>query len=87
MQFEWSSAVLGVLYQIAEFLLVTVLFKYIILRWIAEKLGKFLKSQLVRTRVHVVYWIHYREKALGHGHQYASPEVCRDGVCKTMHED
>lgn len=67
-----------------NFIVVGIFFKYIVVRWIADKMTKALKVFLVRTEHQAVAWIHYKEKARGHGHQYPTPELCQDGVCRTV---
>lgn len=75
------------LYDVLDFLVVTVFFKVIIVHWTADRVLDVFKYLVVRTKRQAVYWVHFREKALGHCHQYPTPEVCQDGICKTFHKD
>lgn len=67
-----------------EFFVVGILIKYVFAKWLAEKVLKGIKFVLVRSQRHAIYWLHYREKAMGHGHQYETPELCQDGVCRML---
>lgn len=69
---------------IVEFVIVTVLFKVIVVHWIADRILALLKFMLVRSERQAVMWIHYYDKALGHAHQYPNPAECQDGLCKSF---
>lgn len=71
---------------IIYFLTVTVLVKYIISQWVANKIMGIFKLLVVRSERHAVYWVHYHQKAIGKTHQYPTPNVCQDGVCKIFYE-
>lgn len=68
-----------------KYLFVTVFLKYIVTKWVAIKLGEFLKFLLIRTERNVVYYIHYRDRAMKRGHMPYRPEDCADGVCRAFH--
>jgi hypothetical protein len=76
--FEWATPYIQ---QVAVFFFGTVLFKYVFTKAIAGVLVDFLKFCMLRTQEHIVMYIHYREKAMNKGHQYDSPDKCKDGVC------
>lgn len=65
-----------------ELFIGTVIVKYIILHWVADQIQKWFKRIVIRTKQQAILWVHYREKAMGHGHKYKSPETCQDGVCR-----
>lgn len=69
------------LYKISEFLFVSVIFKYIILKWVAEQIIRFSKWMLVRTERETAIWTHYRSRALEQGHKSNSPIDCDEGKC------
>lgn len=50
-----------------EFILFTVIVKYIIGKWIAEQILKLFKRYVLRTESDVAKWLHYRNKALHKG--------------------
>lgn len=70
--------------QTIEFVVVTVIFKVIIVHWLADKLLALLKFILVRSERQAVIWVHYYDKALGRAHKYPSPMECQDGLCKSF---
>lgn len=70
-----------------EFLVMGVIVKYIIVHWVAQKMLALFKFFLLKTQRHVIYWAHFHEKAIGKTHQYATPEECRDGICRTFGKD
>lgn len=78
--FEWT---LPSIYELASWLFGGVIVKYIITKAIATELVAFFKYCFVRTQRHIVIYIHYREKAMKKGHDYPTPELCDDGVCKS----
>jgi hypothetical protein len=47
-----------------DFFIVTVVFKYIIARWIAEKLRSMFISFFIRTKHDLMLYVHYRDKHL-----------------------
>jgi hypothetical protein len=53
----------------------------IIAKGLANWLSGFFKYCFLRTQKNIVTYIHYREKAMKHGHDYKSPLTCTDGVC------
>lgn len=70
---------------VVEWFFVTIVIKYIISKWIAQKTVEIMKKVLVSSQKHAIYWVHYRERAIGRGHKADVPETCRDGLCKTIH--
>jgi hypothetical protein len=73
-----------VIFNVIEFLVVTVFFKYILLRWVAEKLAKYFQQFFVRTERETAIWLHYRNRALGIGHQHKTPIRCSEGLCRIV---
>lgn len=73
-----------VIWQGLEWFFVTIIIKYIVVRWIADIVLTNIKRVLIKTRTHAIYWFHYRERAAGHGHKYDTPELCQDGACKSL---
>lgn len=69
-----------------NYIVVTVVLKYIVGKWVAEKVTDILRYLLIRTQRDAVSWLHFRERAMKHGHNYPSPELCRDGVCASYHK-
>ena len=72
---------------IFDFLIVTIIFKYIIVHWIAEKCMKAFKFMIVKTKSEAISWIHYSEGSSGNGHKSSTPYNCEDGYCKQLHDD
>lgn len=66
-----------------EFFFVTILLKYIVAHWVAERLTKLFKRLVIKTKEQAILWIHYRDRAMGHGHD-RDPDVCLDGSCQDI---
>jgi hypothetical protein len=75
---------LHTLYKIVEFLFVSVIFKYIILKWVAEQIMRFFKWIFVRTERDIAIWKHYRSRALKEGHESKSPLGCGEDSCSVL---
>lgn len=69
---------------LVEFLVITVFLKYIVLRWVAEKLAKLFMHFFVRTEREAAIWLHYRNKAMHRGHQHHTPVECYEGRCRVI---
>ncbi len=69
---------------VGEFLLFTVVFKYIIVHWIAEQLVRIFKYFFVRSKREVAIWIHYRNQAMNKGHKHDTPIDCEDEWCRII---
>ena len=67
-----------------EFLFVTIIFKVIIVRWLAEQLLKIFKKFFVKTNRDIAIWIHYYNRALNKGHQHKTPVICDEGGCSLV---
>lgn len=80
--FEWLLP-LGI--SLANYIVITVFLKYVVGKWVATKLTEILKFFIIRSQRDAVRWIHYRERAMGYGHKYSSPETCEDGICGSYH--
>jgi len=72
------ATLLSQLWELVEWLFVTIFIKYIFVRYLAEKV----KNYLTKTRDGAIYWDHFRLRARGHGHDYDVPEDCGEGYCK-----
>lgn len=63
-----------------EFFFFTIVVKYIVVRWIAEKTKKYFVKFFVVSEREVAIWMHYRNKAMDAGH--TDPiHKCDDGRC------
>lgn len=69
---------------IIDFIVVTVIFKYIVVHWIAEKCMGVFKWAMIRSKDEAIAWYHYSEGAMGHGHTARTPHLCEDGFCKQL---
>lgn len=63
-----------------DFLIVGVLYKAIITRWLANILMSWGKRHLLKSNDQRALWFHYRDKAMNSGHQ-VHPDACTDGLC------
>jgi hypothetical protein len=72
------TTLLAHLWELAEWLFVTIFIKYIFVRYLAEKV----KDYLTKTRDGAIKWDHYRLRARGHGHDYTTVEECPEGACR-----
>lgn len=66
---------------LVEWFIVAVVFKFIILKWVAEKTKAIFKLLLIRTARDMAIWLHFMNKAMNKGHQHPQPK-CDDGQCK-----
>jgi hypothetical protein len=66
---------------LAEWFIVAVVFKFIILKWVAEKTKALFMKLFVRTEHDMAIWLHYRNRAMNKGHQHPL-EKCDDGRCE-----
>lgn len=73
-----TATQLSHLWDLAEWLFVTIFIKYIFVRYLAEKV----KDYLTKTRDGAIKWDHYRLRARGHGHNYPTVEECTEGACR-----
>lgn len=69
---------------VVEFLLVTVLFKAIIVRWFADILMKLIKKFFIKTKREITIWNHYHNRALKNGHAHKHVTNCSDGECALL---
>jgi hypothetical protein len=72
---------------IIDFIVVTVLFKYIILHWLTDMIVRVFKFVVIRTKDEAITWYHYSEGARGHGHTAATPYLCDDGICRQIKKE
>lgn len=66
---------------LAEWFIVAVVFKFIILKWVADKTKALFMLIFVRTERDMAVWLHYRNKAMNKGHQHRIAN-CDDGKCQ-----
>lgn len=64
-----------------DFVIFTVLVKYVIGRWLAEWFVKIFKKVFVKSQRETAIWLHYRNRALHKGHRHKTPLECEDGGC------
>jgi hypothetical protein len=43
-----------------------------------------IRKHLIKTQKEAAIWLHYRNKAHGHGHQQKNPIICTDGKCRLI---
>ena len=72
-----------------NFLIFTVLVKYIITKWLADKTIKsfnflFVKF-FIKTKEEMAIWLHYLNKHVDKNHTHSTIE-CPDGQCKIVKE-
>lgn len=67
-----------------NFLFLTIIVKYIVVRWIAEQFVKVFGKLFVKSDREAAIWEHHRYRALQEGHAPKNPSSCIDGNCKII---
>lgn len=70
--------------KLGEFLFFTVIIKYIVLKWVAERLLTMFKRFFVTTERAAAIWMHYVNQALNKGHRHDTPIDCEDDRCRIV---
>jgi hypothetical protein len=69
---------------IIEFVVGTLLIKFILAQWLSDRFGDLLHWIFVRSTNQAIAWTHYKNKAMGRGHQAKTPRECTDNGCKAI---
>lgn len=67
-----------------DFIVFTVIFKVIIVRWFADQLMKVFKKVFVRSKREIAIWNHYYNRASGNGHKKKHPSECTEEGCSLV---
>lgn len=64
-----------------EWVIIGIVYKALVAHYIGGWIVKWSKKKLLSTKEQVALWFHYRDRAMGKGHE-EDPEVClEEGLC------
>lgn len=75
-----AKHIVGSARDLVEWFIVVVVFKFIILKWVADQTKALFIKIFVRTEYDLAVYLHYRNKAMNKGHHHPIA-VCDDDKC------
>lgn len=75
-----ASSAVAFLASLAWLFFTTIVIKYIVVKWVAEKTRIILFKMFVKSSRDLAVWLHYFNRRVDKGHQHPLPK-CDDGQC------